>query len=148
MDYELLLQQWKALLSDESHLISVLSNTSALISEFYGERVNWAGFYFLEGKDLILGPFQGKVACMRLKEGKGVCQKAVRERKTVIIEDVHSFEGHIACDSASNSEIVIPVFKEGRLWGVLDIDSPFTAQFSLEDAICLEAIVRLLEEKM
>ena len=148
MDYELLLQQWKALLSDESHLISVLSNTSALISEFSGERVNWAGFYFLEGKDLILGPFQGKVACMRLKEGKGVCQKAVRERKTVIVEDVHSFEGHIACDSASNSEIVIPVFKEGSLWGVLDIDSPFTAQFSLEDAICLEAIVRLLEEKM
>ena len=148
MEYELLLQQWKALLDDEEHLISVLSNTSALIKEFYGEDVNWAGFYFMEEKDLILGPFQGKVACICLKEGKGVCQRAVKEKKTVIVDDVHSFDGHIACDSASNSEIVIPVFKEGDIWGVLDIDSPNTAQFSKEDAIYLEAIVRLLEKKL
>ena len=145
MDYELLLQQWKALLSDESHLISVLSNTSALISEFYGERVNWAGFYFLEGKDLILGSFQGKVACMRLKEGKGVCQKAVRERKTVIVEDVHSFEGHIACDSASRSEIVLPIHHDGKVIAVLDIDSPILERFSQDDRDGLEDFVRALE---
>lgn len=148
MDYELLLVQWTALLSGEENLISVLSNTSALIKEFYGDKVNWAGFYFMEGTTLVLGPFQGKIACMRLPYGKGVCQKAVLDKGTVIVTNVHNIADHIACDSASNSEIVIPIYKGEEIFGVLDIDSPNFDQFQPSDALVLQKIVKEIEKKL
>jgi GAF domain-containing protein len=119
----------EALLEGETDLIAALSNSSALIKA-YLEDLNWAGFYILKGKELVLGPFQGLPACSRIGEGKGVCGRAVQEGKALIVADVHAFPGHIACDSASNSEMVIPLFKGGEIYGVLDLDSPRLNRFS------------------
>ena len=110
------------------------------------EDINWAGFYIMEKGKLVLGPFQGKPACIEIPVGRGVCGTAVAEQKTQLVFDVHQFPGHIACDSASNSEIVIPLFKEGRVWGVLDIDSPFVGRFTEEDKAGLEALAHILEK--
>jgi GAF domain-containing protein len=118
-----------AMLEGEEDLIAALSNISALIKT-YLEDINWAGFYILKGKDLVLGPFQGLPACSRIGEGRGVCGRAVQEAKPVIVGNVREFPGHIACDSASASEMVIPLFKKGTVYGVLDLDSPRLNRFS------------------
>lgn len=144
-DYKLLAQQLKSFAEDEPHYIPVLSNASALIFESL-EDLNWAGFYLMKGGSLMLGPFQGKVACIRIAVGRGVCGTAVAEDKTQLVKNVHEFPGHIACDSASNSEIVVPIHKDGKVWGVLDIDSPSLERFSEEDKAGLELFVKTLEE--
>lgn len=118
-----------SLLEGESDAIANLANASALIYDVLPD-INWAGFYFVKDGELVLGPFQGKPACVRLKIGKGVCGTAVAEDKTIVVADVHEFAGHIACDSASNSEIVVPLRKNGEIVGVLDIDSPLFNRFA------------------
>jgi GAF domain-containing protein len=133
----------EALLEGETELIAALANSSALI-KVYLEDINWAGFYILKGKELVLGPFQGLPACTRIGEGKGVCGKAVQEGKPLIVADVHAFPGHIACDSASKSEIVIPLFKDGQIYGVLDVDSPRLNRFSDLEADHLMQVGRLI----
>ena len=145
MDYASLTAQIRALTEGVPHRIANLANTSAAICQAM-ENINWAGFYLLEQGKLVLGPFQGKPACIEIPLGKGVCGTAAVKKETVLVEDVHQFPGHIACDSASNSEIVVPILKDGQLQGVLDIDSPYFARFSEEDRRGLEEIVRLLEE--
>ena len=143
MDGKLLLLQAEALLEGERNLIPNLANLSALIWERM-DRLNWAGFYLTKGEELLLGPFQGKPACIHIPLGKGVCGTAAAKKATVIVPDVHEFPGHIACDSASRSEIVIPLINgSGEVLGVLDIDSPFPARFSEEDAEVLEQLARL-----
>lgn len=142
--YELLKAQLTALTSDERHCIPNLANASALLAGALKD-VNWAGFYLMTEGYLLLGPFQGKTACIRIPVGKGVCGTAVVEDKTQRIEDVHQFPGHIACDSASNSEIVIPFHSGGKVVGVLDIDSPKFARFDEEDQEGLEELVKILE---
>lgn len=139
--YELLHNQLIALLEGETNLIANLSNASALLNQFL-DHVNWVGFYIADGEQLILGPFQGLPACVRIPFGKGVCGTAVVERKTIRVSDVHQFPGHIACDSASNSEIVIPVIKDEKLIGVLDIDSPLLNRFDDIDQFELEKFVK------
>ena len=123
----------QAMLEGETDLIAGLANVSALVKCYLAE-VNWAGFYFLKGQELVLGPFQGLPACARIGWGKGVCGRAVLDQKPVLVPDVHAFSGHIACDSASASEIVVPLFKGGRVFGVLDIDSPRQGRFLQADA--------------
>ena len=145
--YELLAQQLQALIEGEPDLIANLSNASAAINEAL-ENINWAGFYLVKENMLVLGPFQGKPACIRIPFGKGVCGTAAAEDRTVLVKDVHQFEGHIACDCASNSEIVVPVHKDGKVFGVLDIDSPLVGRFDEEDAEGLEAFVRILEARI
>ncbi|MHB2156525.1 GAF domain-containing protein [Calditrichota bacterium GD2] len=144
--YELLYRQARAMVEDERDAIANMANLSALL--FYSmENINWAGFYLLKREDeLVLGPFQGKPACVRIKVGSGVCGAAVKKEKTLIVDDVHQFPGHIACDSASNSEIVVPMIKNGKMLGVLDIDSPMLKRFSEADRIGLERIVKVLIE--
>jgi len=144
-DYSLMAEQIKALAEDEPYFIPVLSNASALIYENM-EDLNWAGFYLLRDGALVLGPFQGKVACIRIAVGKGVCGTAVEKDETQLVMDVHKFPGHIACDSASNSEIVVPIHKDGKIVGVLDIDSPKLSRFDEKDKEGLELFVRTLEE--
>lgn len=145
MDYKTLIAQIQALTADVPHRIANLANASAAIWQAM-DRINWAGFYIMEENRLVLGPFQGKPACIEIPVGRGVCGTAVAEKQTQLVEDVHQFPGHIACDSASNSEIVIPIFKDGRVWGVLDIDSPYYARFTQDDQAGLEALVKVLEE--
>ena len=128
-NYKLLVETAKGFLKDETDSIALLANISALI-KLYVEDLNWAGFYLLRGRELVLGPFQGMPACFRIGEGKGVCGKAVLEKKPVIVPDVHQFPGHIACDSGSASELVIPFYKNGAVYGVLDLDSPLLDRFS------------------
>lgn len=135
----------KALLDKEDWLITSLSNASALLNE-YLDDINWVGFYLMQEGDLVLGPFQGKSACVRIKVGRGVCGTAVSEDKTQLVPDVHKFPGHIACDSASNSEIVVPIHHNGEVVGVLDIDSPSFNRFSEEDKANLEESVKIIEE--
>ena len=142
--YPLLIQQLQAITDNVPHKIANLANTSALLWEALG-NLNWVGFYLREGDTLILGPFQGKVACIEIPMGRGVCGTAAARGETVLVEDVHAFPGHIACDSASNSEIVIPLFRNGEVVGVLDIDSPILARFTPEDQIGLEAVARVIE---
>lgn len=144
-DYKLLTQQIKALAEDEPSFISVFSNASALLFENL-EDLNWAGFYVMDNGSLLLGPFQGKVACIRIPLGKGVCGTAAGEDKTMLVPNVHEFAGHIACDGASNSEIVVPIHKEGKVAAVLDIDSPSLNRFTDEDKEGLEDFVKALEE--
>lgn len=143
-DYETIGQQLVALLDDETHWVANLANTAALLfSEL--KDLNWVGFYLLEGSELVLGPFQGKPACVRIPLGKGVCGTSAQSRKTIVVPDVHEFPGHIACDAASRSEIVVPMItQDGRLLGVLDVDSPLFGRFSVQDAKGLEAIVKIL----
>ena len=121
--YETLSKQLDTLLHGETDVIANLSNASALLNQFLTD-VNWVGFYLMKDGQLVLGPFQGLPACFRIPVGRGVCGTAVEKQETILVEDVHAFPGHIACDAASNSEIVIPLCKEGKVVGVLDIDSP------------------------
>ncbi|MBZ5201065.1 GAF domain-containing protein [Planomicrobium chinense] len=141
--YTMLGKQLDALLEGESNLTANLSNASALLNQFL-ERINWVGFYLMEDGELVLGPFQGLPACVRIQVGKGVCGTAVAEKKTMLIEDVHAFPGHIACDVASQSEIVIPLIKDGNVIGVLDIDSPVLSRFTKEDQEGLELFTEVL----
>ncbi len=143
VDYSSLLAQAKALTEGESNLIANLSNLSALIYHGLG-RVNWAGFYLREGQTLVLGPFQGNVACVRIPWGKGVCGTAAASGLVQRVEDVHQFDGHIACDAASNSEIVLPIRVDGEVVAVLDIDSPEFGRFSEEDQAGLEPFADLI----
>lgn len=143
-DYELMNEQLKSLAEDEPNFIPVLSNASALIFENL-EELNWAGFYLMNKGSLLLGPFQGKTACIRIPLGKGVCGTAAEKDETVVVKDVHEFPGHIACDSASNSEIVVPIHSEGKVVGVLDLDSTKFDRFSDADKQGLEAFVKTLE---
>ncbi|WP_053218893.1 GAF domain-containing protein [Virgibacillus senegalensis] len=144
-DYSLLLKQLEALIEDEPDAIANLSNASALLNQFLTD-VNWVGFYLWKEDELVLGPFQGLPACVRIKSGKGVCGTAVQEGKTQLVEDVHQFPGHIACDAASQSEIVVPLHKEGSIYGVLDIDSPSKGRFDKEDQHYLEQFAAILEK--
>ena len=142
-DYHLIQQQVREMVASNDWSIAILSNVSALLNEFLTD-INWVGFYLLRDGILHLGPFQGKVACTQIEIGKGVCGTSVATRLTQRVPDVHLFPGHIACDSASNSEIVIPLYVQNELVGVLDIDSPKYHRFSHEDQLGLEAIVREL----
>ena len=144
MDYKLLCAQLKALTEDVENKISNLSNASALLWQELGD-INWAGFYKMEGGILVLYPFQGKPACTKISVGKGVCGTAVAEDKLQLVPDVHQFPGHIACDCASNSEIVVPIHVRGEIWGVLDIDSPSLNRFTEEDREGLTEFVKILE---
>jgi GAF domain-containing protein len=134
-----------AMLEDETDIIAALANMSALIKASL-EDINWAGFYILKGKDLILGPFQGLPACSRIGEGRGVCGRAVQESRPVIVGNVREFPGHIACDSASVSEMVIPLFRQGAVYGVLDLDSPRLNRFSALEEEYLTQTGRLIED--
>ncbi|MFF2093732.1 GAF domain-containing protein [Paenibacillus sp. NPDC058174] len=143
-NYQLLLKQLEGLVEDEPSRIANLANASALLQQFL-QDINWVGFYLLEGEDeLVLGPFQGKPACTRITVGKGVCGTAVSRGEVMVVEDVHQFPGHIACDSASNSELVIPLRSGGRIIGVLDIDSPSFARFDETDARFLTLFTEVL----
>ena len=141
--YEQLSKQLDALLEGESNLYANLSNTSALLNQFF-DRINWVGFYLIEDGELVLGPFQGLPACVRIQLGKGVCGTAVVKKESIIVPDVNAFPGHIVCDAASRSEIVVPIIKEGTVLGVLDIDSPELDRFSAIDRAGLEQIVNIL----
>ncbi len=143
--YTLVTKQLSALLEGEPNVIANLSNASALLNQFL-DRTNWVGFYLYEeeSNQLVLGPFQGLPACVRIPLGKGVCGTAASEQKTMLVEDVHAFPGHIACDAASQSEIVVPIVKDDKLIGVLDIDSPEKARFDEEDQHHLERFVEEL----
>ena len=143
-NYQLMAYMAKRVLEDDKDVIASLANLSAVING-YMDKINWAGFYIMKDGVLVLGPFQGLPACIRIQVGKGVCGTAVAERKTQIVEDVHKFPGHIACDSASNSEIVIPIFKNGEVFGVLDIDSPELNRFGEMENKYLSEICTLLE---
>jgi len=143
--YDLLIKQLKSLLEGEKNVIANLSNASALLNQFL-DRINWVGFYLMEEGELVLGPFQGLPACVRIPVGKGVCGTAVVKLETVRVEDVHLFPGHIACDAASQSEIVIPMLDNGKLIGVLDIDSPEKNRFDEIDQAKLEKFVSTLME--
>lgn len=140
--YPLLTAQLQALLSDERDFIANAAQFSAFLFQQLSD-LNWAGFYLARGKELVLGSFQGKVACVRIPFGRGVCGMAATTGKTQRVEDVHAFAGHIACDSASNSELVVPLFKDGRLIGVLDLDSPLQARFSAADQAGVERLVEV-----
>ena len=143
-DYKLLKNQLISLAEEEANYLPLLSNASALIFEGLTD-LNWAGFYLMNKDSLLLGPFQGKVACIRIPLGKGVCGTAVAKNETILVDNVHEFPGHIACDGASNSEIVIPIHYNGEVAGVLDIDSPKFSRFSETDRLGLEGFVRALE---
>ena len=143
-DYDRLTEELRALTDGVEHKIANLANASALIHERL-EDLNWAGFYLMEGGRLVLGPFQGRPACIALAVGKGVCGTAVKEGKTQLVPDVHLFPGHIACDSASNSEIVVPLRVGGEIVGVLDLDSPWPGRFTEEDRDGLEKAAKVIE---
>ncbi|MCL1511115.1 GAF domain-containing protein [Parasaccharibacter sp. TMW 2.1884] len=145
--FEDVLPMAQGLLEAERDEIANLANIAALLFEAMAQ-VNWVGFYLMKGGELVLGPFQGRVACTRIAVGKGVCGAAVAERAVQRVADVHAFPGHIACDGASESEIVLPIMKGGEVHGVLDIDSPVKNRFSAEDQAQLEALVRLLESHL
>lgn len=147
MDYNLLLKQLSSLTKGVSNNISNYANAAALLYNSLS-NINWAGFYLLNGDMLELGPFQGKAACTKIPVGKGVCGTAVSLNQTLVVDDVHNFRGHIACDSASNSEIVIPIRKEGTTLGVLDIDSPIRARFNDLDKEGLERFVAELQKSL
>ena len=143
-DYELLIKQARAITEDVPHLTANLANLSALIWQSLDD-INWAGFYLREGDKLILGPFQGNVACVEIALGKGVCGTAAQQDATQLVPDVHRFKGHIACDSASRSEIVVPLHRDGKVVGVLDIDSPTLSRFTQKDKEGLEKLCNLIE---
>ncbi|MGV2104240.1 GAF domain-containing protein [Rhizobium sp. 21-4511-3d] len=141
--YRELAQQLEALLTGESDMIANAANTSALMFQMMPE-LNWAGFYLLKSEgELVLGPFQGKPACVRIPVGKGVCGTAVERKSSVLVEDVHGFPGHIACDAASRSELVVPLIHEGRVIGVIDLDSPVPSRFDAEDQAGIEKLAAI-----
>lgn len=142
-NYEIMIEQLEGLCQSPEYLITLLSNTSALLKQSM-EDLNWAGYYIMKDGKLILGPFQGLVACEKIEVGKGVCGTAVKERKTILVKNVHEFPGHIACDSASNSEIVVPIIIDDEVWGVLDIDSPSLNRFDETDQKYLEQAVEII----
>ncbi len=142
-NYEIMLEQLRYLLSKEDHFLTSLSNFTALLNYFIDD-INWVGFYLYDGEKLYLGPFQGLPACTVIRLGSGVCGTSAQEQKTYIVNDVHSFPGHIACDGASNSEIVIPIIQNEQLFGVLDIDSPITNRFDEIDQLYLEKAINKL----
>lgn len=146
-DYKTLNQQLAALIQGVPYETANLANAAALLYHTL-EDLNWAGFYLLEAGQLVLGPFQGKVACIIIQLGRGVCGTAAAEDRTLVVADVHQFPGHIACDSASNAEIVVPLHRGGQVVGVLDIDSPCLDRFSQRDQAGLEAFARILEETL
>lgn len=141
--YKLLIQQLDSLISKDDNLISNLANFTAALKQSF-DKISWAGFYLFDGKKLYLGPFQGKVACTYIELGKGVCGKSAQLRKSIIVPDVHQFPGHIFCDADSKSEIVIPLLKENKLLGVLDLDSTEFNSFDEIDKINLEHVCKLL----
>ncbi|MBS4173828.1 GAF domain-containing protein [Bacillus sp. FJAT-49736] len=141
--YQLVIKQLKALIEDEPNRIANLSNASALLNQFL-DNINWVGFYLVEKDQLVLGPFQGLPACVRIPFGRGVCGTAIAEKRTLRVEDVNQFPGHIACDAASQSEIVVPIIKNEELIGVLDIDSPIKNRFDEIDEIQLKQFVEML----
>ena len=144
--YSRIAEQLCALFEGEADGVANAANFSALLFQAL-PALNWVGFYLLRGDELVLGPFQGKVACVRIALGRGVCGTAAVRRETLLVPDVHEFPGHIACDSASRSELVLPLLQDGKLLGVLDLDSPELARFDAEDVAGLEAAVRLLLER-
>lgn len=144
--YKLLIAQIKSIIDPTLPLVTNLSNASALLNEVL-EDINWVGFYLLKEEILLLGPFQGKVACTKIALGKGVCGTAAKEARTQVVEDVHQFPGHIACDSASNSEIVVPIIIDNKVVGVLDIDSPNFSRFDEQDKEGLEKIIAVVEKQ-
>lgn len=144
---ELINQQLFSLIEDIEYEISILSNASALLMEKIPD-ISWAGFYLYRNNELILGPFQGKVACTNIPLKKGVCRNAAADQKTYLVPNVHEFPGHIACDSASNSEIVVPMLLNGELYGVLDIDSTSLNRFTTEDQHTLEQFVTILTNRL
>ena len=146
-DYALLTQQASGILEEEPWYTAAMSNLSALIAESMAD-LNWAGFYLIRGQQLTVGPFQGKPACIHIPVGRGVCGTAILQDRMQVVPDVHEFPGHIACDSASASEIVIPIHCGGRIAAVLDIDSPVKDRFSAEDAAGLAELVQLIEQKI
>ncbi len=146
-DQDDLIDALRGVLHGETDLIANAANTAALLFERLPE-VNWAGFYFLRGEELVLGPFQGRVACVRIGMGQGVCGTAAARRESIVVADVHVFPGHIACDAASRSEIVVPLLREGRLLGVLDIDSPVPARFTEADRALCEQVAALLMQAL
>ncbi len=144
-NYDLMAASVKLLLDDERDLIANLSNISAIINA-YMDEINWVGFYLMKEGELVLGPFQGLPACIRIPVGKGVCGKAAQTGETQVVEDVHQFPGHIACDSASNSEVVVPLFKGGEVFGVLDVDSPKVGRFGELEVQALSVIGEYVSE--
>lgn len=147
MHMNLFLKQLSQLVENEKDMIANLSNTSAFLNEILDD-VNWVGFYLFDGKELVLGPFQGKVACIRIPLNKGVCGYAATHKQVIRVDDVHQFSGHIACDSESCSEIVLPIMVDGQLWGVLDIDSPLYHRFTIQDEQFLKDVVHIIESKI
>ena len=145
MDYRQLCTQLEGIAEADRHFIPLLSNASALIWQSMDD-LNWAGFYLMRDGQLVLGPFQGKVACIHIPVGKGVCGAAVQQDATQRVPDVHAFPGHIACDSASRSEIVVPLRQNGQVVGVMDIDAPLPDRFSEDDQKGLEVFARTLEK--
>lgn len=145
--YASALAQLKGLIDGEPNVVANLSNASALLNVTL-QDINWAGFYLYDGKELVLGPFQGLPACIRIPLGKGVCGTAASQQQTVLVEDVHAFPGHIACDAASNSEIVVPIVQNGKLMGVLDIDSPLKGRFDEVEQSFLEQFVGILTSEL
>ncbi len=146
-DYRLLTEQLRSLIHGVPHRIANLANASALLAMTLPD-LNWAGFYFVEEHQLVLGPFQGKPACIEIPLGRGVCGTAAAKDETLLVRNVHEFAGHIACDSASNSEIVVPIHQNGSVIGVLDLDSPSVARFTEDDQTGLEAFIHVLEEEL
>jgi GAF domain-containing protein len=145
--FTVVLEQLKSLIHDEPSSIANLANASALLNSFLTE-INWVGFYLYDGQELVLGPFQGLPACIRIPLNRGVCGTAAAERKTMVVNDVHEFPGHIACDAAANSEIVVPLIKNGELLGVLDIDSPMKGRFDHEEQLFLEQFAEIISSTM
>jgi len=146
-NYEIVLQQLKALIEDEEDITANLANASALLNQFL-QDINWVGFYLWKEDELVLGPFQGLPACIRIPSGNGVCGTAIAEEKTMLVANVHEFPGHIACDPKSQSEIVIPMIVQGKSFGVLDIDSPKLNRFDATDQRYLEQFVEVLIANM
>ena len=146
-DYDALIAQAEALISGVPHRIANLANVSALIFDTLAD-LNWAGFYLLEDETLVLGPFQGRPACIEIPVSRGVCGAAVRENRSQLVPDVHAFAGHIACDSASRSELVVPLKRDGAVFGVLDLDSPSPARFTEADREGMERLARVIEQNI
>jgi len=145
--YKLINAQVQALISDESDMIANMANIAAVLFNNL-EQVNWAGFYLFKQEQLVLGPFQGQPACIRIPMGKGVCGTSAATLQTIVVKDVHEFTGHIACDAASNSEIVVPIIFNHQLIGVLDVDSPQTQRFDEDDRQGLETLVNIFQETL